>query len=108
MALLIKPLRCPHCQQPMDKRLLRLHGTLKNFLSRKPFPCPHCARGIIFPEKADNLLSIGIFVAAILAPLLHFWQVDPIDSRHVFILGTGLIIIGLFTQKLQKSELPSA
>ncbi len=107
MALLIKPLRCPHCQQPMNKRLLRLHGTLKPFLSRKPFPCPYCAQGIIFPDKADTPVSIGIFVAVILAPLFQLWQIAPIDPRHVFILGCGLIIVGLFTQKLQKSKLPN-
>ena len=107
MALLIKPLRCPHCQEPMDKRLLRLHGKLKAFLNRKPFACPHCQQGVIFPEKADNLVSMGLFVAVILAPLFHFWQVDPIDPKHVFVIGTAVTLIGLFTQKLQKSSLPA-
>ena len=103
MAILIKPLRCPHCQQPMDKSLLRRQGLLKAFLNRKAFPCPHCQAQVIYPEKADTTLSMGIFVAVILAPLFHFWQVEFIASQNLFALGVAIIIVGLLTQKLDKA-----
>lgn len=103
MALLIKPLRCPHCSEPMDKALLRRHGELKTFLERKPFPCPHCSRQVVFPEQADTVLSMGIFVAVILAPLFHYWEVSFINSVQLFTLGCAIIITGLLTQKLKKA-----
>ena len=103
MALLIKPLRCPHCQQPIDKALLRRHGELKTFLQRKPFCCPHCSKKVLFPEQADTVLSMGIFVAVILAPLFHYWKIEFISSPQLFALGTGIILLGLFTQKLIKA-----
>ncbi len=103
MALLFKPLRCPHCQQPVDKPLLRHHGQLKTFLKRQAFPCPHCNRAVIFPEKADTPVSLGLFVAVILAPLFHFWQISFIDSRYLFGLGLAIILVGGFTQKLHKA-----
>lgn len=106
MALIWKPLRCPHCLQPMDKRLLKRHGSLQAFLKRKPFPCPHCEKGIILPENADTPVAIGIFVAVILAPLFQLWQIEPIDPRHVFAIGVLVLLGGLAWQKLEKSTLP--
>ncbi|NHN37810.1 hypothetical protein G8764_10925 [Pseudomaricurvus alcaniphilus] len=103
MALVIKPLRCPYCNEPIDKNLLRRHGLLQTFLKRKPFPCPHCQKSVVFPEQADTVLSMGIFVAVILAPLFHFWELDFISSTHLFGLGTAIIVAGLFTQKLSKA-----
>ena len=104
MALLLKPLRCPHCTQPIDKNLLRRHDLLKTFLARKPFACPHCQRQAVFPEKADTVVSIGIFVAVILAPLFHFWSINFISGPHLFALGCAIIIAGLMTQKLEKAR----
>ncbi|NIB42016.1 hypothetical protein HBA55_20595 [Pseudomaricurvus alkylphenolicus] len=103
MALLLKPLRCPHCQEPIDKALLRRSGRLQAFLKRKSFGCPHCEQAVLFPEKADTTVSLGIFVAVILAPLFHLWEVNFIDSRHLFGVGVVVIAAGLFTQKLVKA-----
>ncbi len=103
MALLLKPLRCPHCQQPIDKALLRRHGQLQSFLRRKPFPCPHCEQSTVFPEKADTTVSMGIFLAVILAPLFHLWEFDFIEAKHLFALGVAVIVVGVMTQKLDKA-----
>lgn len=103
MAILLKPLRCPHCQQPIDKPLLRRHGHLQTFLKRKPFPCPHCEKPAVFPEKADTIVSMGIFLAAILSPLFHLWDIDFIDAKHLFALGAAIVIVGVMTQKLDKA-----
>lgn len=103
MALLLKPLRCPHCSEPIDKALLRRSGKLQTFLKRKAFGCPHCDRQVIFPEKADTTVSLGIFVAVILAPMFHLWSVAFIDSKHLFAVGVAVIAAGLFTQKLAKA-----
>lgn len=103
MALLIKPLRCPHCQQPIDKPLLKRHGQLKTFLQRKAFPCPHCGQSVVLPELSETMISVGILIAAILAPLFHLWDVSFIDSRLVFATGAMLVIAGVATQKLHKA-----
>ncbi len=103
MAIMLKPLRCPYCQQPIDKKLLRQHGQLQTFLKRKPFPCPHCQQSVVYPESADTVVSVGIFVAAILAPLFHLWEVNVIDSKVLFALGAAIVVAGLMTQKLQRA-----
>tara|TARA_B100000809_G_scaffold45805_1_gene40206 strand:+ start:1901 stop:2212 length:312 start_codon:yes stop_codon:yes gene_type:complete len=103
MALLLKPIHCPHCQQPINKGLLQKHGALKAFLGSKPFPCPHCEQQVLFPENGDQVLSIGLLLTVILAPLFHLWQVDFIDSRVLLGLGIATIIVGIFTQKLDKA-----
>ncbi|TQV86294.1 hypothetical protein FKG94_01725 [Exilibacterium tricleocarpae] len=103
MALVLKPLRCPYCKEPVDKRLLRQRGLLKPFLARKPFPCPHCDKSILFPEKADTLVSAGLFVAVILAPLFHFWELQLLDPRYLFALGAAIVAVGLITQKMVKA-----
>ena len=103
MALLLKPIHCPHCQKPIDKPLLQKHGALKAFLGSKPFPCPHCELQVLFPENGDQVLSIGLLLTVILAPLFHLWQVDFIDSRLLLGLGITTIVVGIFTQKLDKA-----
>ena len=90
----------------MDKRLLSRHKLLRDFLKSKPFACPHCERGVVYPEKADTILSAGIFVAVILAPLFHYWDIGLMESRQLFVLGVAIAIAGLFTQKLAKANLP--
>lgn len=104
MALLFKPLRCPHCQEPINKAMLKRQGKLQTFLKRKPFPCPHCEQLVVFPENGDTTLSMGIFIAAVLAPLFHFWEVAFIDSKLLFGVGVGVIIVGALTQKLKKAS----
>lgn len=106
MAILLKPLRCPHCNKAVTRQLLKDLGYLGDFLKSKPFACPHCERGLIYPEKADTTLSSGIFVAVILAPLFHYWQVEFITPAQLFLLGAAIAVIGLFTQKLEIAELP--
>ena len=103
MAILLKPILGPHCQKPIDKRLLQKHGALKAFLASKPFPCPHCELQVLFPENGDQVLSIGLLFTVILAPLFHLWQVDFIDSRLLLGLGIATIVVGIFTQKLDKA-----
>ncbi|MBU3069559.1 hypothetical protein KOI40_06975 [Aestuariicella sp. G3-2] len=103
MALVLKSLRCPHCQQPVDKPLLKERGLLQTFLKRKPFPCPHCEEQVVLPEKYETLISVGILISVILAPLLLIWEVSFLDSRAVFGLGAALAITGLITQKLDKA-----
>lgn len=102
MVFILKPLRCPHCNQPMDKSLLRRKGLLTDFLKRKPFPCPHCQKPVLLPERADTVVSIGIFIAVILAPVFHYWEVNLVDSGILFALGAGIGLVGLWTQKLVK------
>ena len=103
MALLLKPLRCPYCSEPMDKRLLRREGLLHDFLKSNKFPCPHCKNWVVYPEKADTAASMGIFIAVILAPLFHFWDVKLMDTRYLFALGLAVFIVGSFTQKLDRA-----
>ena len=104
MALLLRPLPCPHCQRPINKPILKEHGLLSDFLKSKPLPCPHCDAKVIYPEKADTLLSVGLMVAAIVAPLFHYWQVEFLDAKWVFALGAAMTVAGIFTQKLAKAD----
>ncbi len=106
MPLLLKPIRCPHCNDPIDKPLLRRNGVLKDFLKSTAFACPHCGQGIKYPENGDTFMSMGIFVAVILAPLFHFWDLKLMDTRYLFGTGIAIMIIGSFTQKLVKEKLP--
>jgi len=100
---LIKIVRCPYCQVPMDKALLKRSGLLQPFLQRKAFPCPHCQKSIRLPESTETLTSIGIFVAVILAPLFHYWQLQGIKPIYIFALGLALMLFGLWSQKLVKA-----
>ncbi|BFM06662.1 hypothetical protein [Halioxenophilus aromaticivorans] len=103
MLSLVKIVRCPYCNVPMDKALLKRHGLLKAFLQREAFPCPHCQKAIQLPESAEKLTSIGLFVAVILAPLFHYWQLVPIPALYVFGIGLALLLFGLWSQKLVKA-----
>ncbi len=102
MALQLKPLRCPHCDAAIEKRQLQNSGHLKAFLKSQSFPCPHCKEFALYPENADTLLSVGILITVILAPLLHLWEVTWADSKVVFGLGIIIVIAGMLTQKLAK------
>lgn len=104
VALLLKSLRCPHCNEAIDKPLLKRKGLLKSFLERKPFACPHCEAPVVFPEKSETIVSSGIFVAVILAPLFHLWDVAFIDSKHLLALGAAILVVGLAMQKLDKAS----
>lgn len=87
----------------MDKALLKRHNLLKPFLQRKAFPCPHCQQSIKLPENAETLTSMGLFVAAILAPLFHYWQLLPIPALYIFGIGLLVLLLGLWSQKLVKA-----
>ncbi len=89
----------------MDKALLKRHGLLKPFLQRQPFACPHCQKSVQLPENAEKLTSMGLFVAAILAPLFHYWQLIKIPSLYVFGIGLALLLFGLWSQKLVKAPI---
>lgn len=103
MTALIKILRCPHCDKPMDKALLQKRGLYKAFIARKTFACPHCEAAIKLPEGAETLTSVGIFVAVILAPLFHFWEISGVNPLYVFGIGLALLLFGLWSQKLIKA-----
>lgn len=107
MALLLKPLPCPHCKTGIDKRQLRSNGLLKDFLASKPIACPHCQESIVYPENADTLLSSGLFVCVILAPLFQLWEVQSINPVVVFGTGIAVTIAGMFQQKLVKAPQPA-
>lgn len=86
----------------MDKALLKREGLLQPFLQRKAFPCPHCQASIKLPEGVETLTSVGIFLAVILAPLFHFWQLG-LEPLYIFALGLALVLFGLWSQKLVKA-----
>lgn len=87
----------------MDKRLLQQKGLLATFLNRKPFACPHCDKPIKLPEQAEKLVSLGIFTAAILAPMFYFWPLPPFNAQHVFLVGAAITCMGIWQQKLVKA-----
>ncbi|MCE2029531.1 hypothetical protein [Sessilibacter corallicola] len=102
MISLVKTLKCPHCSVPISRELLQKSGTFKDFINRKPFPCPHCQESTQLPEGAETAVSAGIFVAVILAPLFHLWEVNGINPLYVFGAGCALVVFGMSSQKLIK------
>jgi hypothetical protein len=88
----------------ISRETLQKTGDFKDFNNRKPFPCPHCKESIKLPESAETVVSAGLFVAVILAPLFHFWEVQGIKPLYLFGIGCGLVVFGLAKQKLIKSE----
>lgn len=103
MALVFKPLRCPHCEKPINKPLLKQHGLLQTFLKRQPFACPHCQEQMVLPEKYEVAISSGVFLAVFIAPLFHLWDITLLDPRFLFGLGAVLAVGGLLMQKLHKA-----
>lgn len=104
MSLILNPLRCPWCGQAISKAQLRERGLLKACLARQPFDCPHCQRAVTLPERAEKLISSGLFVAVILAPLFYYYQWLSLDPRLLFGLGLALVITGLLTQRLHQAD----
>ena len=107
MSLILSPLHCPWCQHAVTKSELREQGLMKTYLAREAFPCPHCQQSVTLPEKAESLISSGLFIAVILAPLFYYYQWLFIDPRLLFGLGVALVITGALFQKLQKVIEPS-
>lgn len=107
MSLILSPLRCPWCQQSVSKKSLEELGLLKTYLARQAFPCPHCQKSVTLPEKAESMISSGLFVAVILAPLFYYYNWLFIDPRLLFGLGVALVLTGAWFQKLQKVTEPS-
>ena len=103
MALVFKPLRCPHCQKSVTKPLLKQRGLLQTFLKRQPFACPHCQEQVVLPEKYETAISSGVFLAVFIAPLFYLWDVALMDSKLLFGFGAVLAIGGLLMQKLHKA-----
>lgn len=106
MSLILSSLRCPWCAQAVSKSQLKEQGSLKAYLARKPFTCPHCQQAITLPEKAETLISSGLFVAVILAPLFYYYQWLFIDPPVLFALGVALVVVGIWLQKLIKVITP--
>ena len=100
MAILLKPLPCPACNQSISKRQLQSSGQLKAFLNSKEFACPHCQGTLQYPENGDRLLSLGILVAVFIAPLLQYWNADSIAGKVAFGIGAAMTITGIVTQKI--------
>ena len=92
--------QCPHCNHTITKAELRSKGSLKQLLSRKPFDCPACEASVQLPEIYEKLTSIGLLLAVFIAPLLHLWGIKLLWSLIFLGLGSLMIIISLFTQKL--------
>jgi endogenous inhibitor of DNA gyrase (YacG/DUF329 family) len=103
VALVFKPLRCPHCQKSVNKPLLKQHGLLQPFLKRQAFACPHCQEQVVLPDKYETTISSGIFLAVFIAPLFYLWDVQLLDSKILFGIGAVLAIGGLVMQKLHKA-----
>ena len=104
MSLILSSLRCPWCQQPVTKAELRDSGALKAYLAREPVDCPHCGRGISLPEKAETMISSGLFIAVILAPMFYLYGWLGVNPMILFGLGVALVLAGAWFQKLQKVE----
>lgn len=102
MSLILNPLRCPWCGQTLSKAQLREQGLLKALLARQPLPCPHCQQLVSLPERAEQLISSGLFVAVILAPLFYYYQWLSLNPKLLFGLGLALVFTGAVMQRLQK------
>lgn len=104
MSLILSRLRCPWCQTPVTKQELNDGGQLKAYLARETVLCPHCQKPIALPEKAETMISSGLFIAVILAPLFYLYGWLNLNPFILFGLGVALILAGAWFQKLQKAE----
>lgn len=102
MSLILSRLHCPWCQATVTKQQLKESGSLKAYLAREAVPCPHCQKLIELPEKAETMISSGLFIAVILAPLFYLYGWLNLNPFILFGLGVALILAGAWFQKLQK------
>lgn len=104
MSLILSRLRCPWCQQTVTKAEVKHSGQLKAYLAREAIHCPHCEQPIALPEKAETMISSGLFIAVILAPLFYLYGWLKLNPLYLFGLGIALILAGAWFQRLQKVE----
>lgn len=102
MSVILSRLKCPWCQTPVTKAQLKANGLLQAYLKREAVTCPHCQGRIALPEKAETMISSGLFVAVFLAPLFAYFNWLSVNPVWLFSLGVALVITGLYFQKLQK------
>lgn len=103
MALLLKPLRCPHCQAFMDQALLKKHKQLRSVERGQSFPCPHCEKRVRLPKGCHQLTLAGLYFLIILSPLFLLWPQDWISPLQTASIGLALTIAGLCLQILKKA-----
>jgi endogenous inhibitor of DNA gyrase (YacG/DUF329 family) len=102
MSLILSRLQCPWCQTPVTKGQLKADNQLKAYLNRQPIACPHCQQPIALPERAEKMISSGLFMCVVLAPLFMIYNWLNINPFALFALGTALVAAGIYFQKLQK------
>lgn len=101
MPIHFKSLTCPHCQQKLSPQTLRKHGCQEPLVKRQAFPCPLCEQTVQLPERWEKVVSSGLLVAVILAPLSYYWQFLDRGALVVFALGVAMIVIGSLKQQLE-------
>ncbi|MBB3168893.1 hypothetical protein [Simiduia aestuariiviva] len=104
MSLILSRLKCPWCQTPVTKAQLKEQNLLQVYLKRQAFPCPHCQQQITLPERAEKLISSGLFVSVFLAPIFAYSGWLGINPALLFSLGVSMVLTGIYFQKLQKVD----
>ncbi|UTA49076.1 hypothetical protein L1F30_05880 [Simiduia sp. 21SJ11W-1] len=102
MSLILSRLKCPWCETPVTKAELKEKNLLQVYLKRQAFPCPHCNQSITLPERAEKMISSGLFVSVFLAPVFAYGGWLSINPALLFSLGVALVLTGVYFQKLQK------
>jgi len=109
---------CPHCQKQITRGDLIKLNAQKDYISRKTVNCPHCEQLIQLPPLAEKLISIGLLLSVIFAPLNVYWfngitSNSGLNSEFnygpnsvfisglIFGLGVLLIIIGVIKNQPQ-------
>ncbi len=101
MPLHLQPLRCPHCQYQISKADQANKHFRKLLLAREAVSCPKCEQLSRLPEQAEKLISVGLLISLIVAPLLMYWEMEKWLAMLVFALGAISIIVGAARQQLQ-------
>ncbi|MCV6615160.1 MAG: hypothetical protein OIF35_09300 [Cellvibrionaceae bacterium] len=104
MPLSLKPLRCPHCNGAIGKAEMADKALRRQLLARAPIACPHCQGRSQLPTQAEKLISIGLLLAVIGAPLSLYWGSGTALTAGCFGLGLGLLLWGASRQQLMPSD----
>ncbi|MGH1439553.1 MAG: hypothetical protein ACRBBR_05540 [Cellvibrionaceae bacterium] len=91
---------CPSCKTRIHLSDLEKGGSRKAYLSRQVIECPHCKQAIQLPPTAEKLMSIGLLLAVIAAPLNYTWfnsqsANNGLITGAIFTLGTLLLVVGI-------------
>jgi uncharacterized protein YbaR (Trm112 family) len=93
--------KCPYCRETVSLEMLKQQGTNKALLNREVIPCPHCHKPVQLPAFAEKLVSVGLLLAVILAPLTLYWWSGKIISYTLLLIGLVFIVIGITKNQLQ-------